>query len=135
MQRREFLKAISTFCMLSASFTISGCLPYKSVTSEFENGRLKVKKSEFEGNWVVVKAMQTNTPLFLSKTADEKYEALLMECTHKQCEVKPEGNVLTCPCHGAEFSFSGKVMKGPAEENLKKFETITDENFIYIILK
>lgn len=135
MKRREFLKTTGALCLLSASFPVSRCLPYKSVSSEPENGNLKIKKSELEGNRAVVKATQTNTPIFLSETADGKYEAVLMECTHKQCELKPEGNILTCPCHGAEFTFSGKVMKGPAETNLKKFETAADENFIYIILK
>jgi nitrite reductase/ring-hydroxylating ferredoxin subunit len=40
--------------------------------------------------------------------------ALSPKCTHKGCTVKVvPATELACPCHGAEFDFSGKNTSGP----------------------
>ena len=42
-------------------------------------------------------------------------------CTHLGCKInETENNRLICPCHGSEYDFSGKVVKGPAYKNLKQ---------------
>jgi cytochrome b6-f complex iron-sulfur subunit len=43
-------------------------------------------------------------------------------CSHAGCRIsKSEGNQLICPCHGSRYdALSGKVIKGPSLENLKK---------------
>jgi Rieske Fe-S protein len=63
-----------------------------------------------------------------------QYSALLTECTHKGCEVKPQGDFLVCPCHGSEFSKTGEVQNPPAENPLKRFKTNSDEKNIYIYI-
>ena len=136
MGRREFLKSSAAACFAMGIFSLEGCLNYKSVSSEEESGKLKIKKSDLGAEkFVIVNSMKANAPIYLSKQEDNSYIALLMLCTHKSCEVKPQGNFLVCPCHGSEFSNSGKVLKEPAEHDLKKFETSSDENYIYITLK
>src|SRR6478735_5743659 len=44
------------------------------------------------------------------------YKAFSSKCTHAGCAVKGIANgVITCPCHGSEFSATdGSVKKGPA---------------------
>lgn len=43
-------------------------------------------------------------------------------CTHKGCEVTPDGDRLDCPCHGSAFdAFTGAALTGPAEEPLPAF--------------
>ena len=136
MERREFIKSSAAVCFAMGVFSLEGCLNYKSVSAEEESGKLKVKKSDFtDEKFVLVNSTKANAPIYLSKQEDNSYMALLMLCTHKSCEVKPQGNVLVCPCHGSEFSNSGKVLKEPAEHDLKNFETSSDENYIYITLK
>ena len=116
--------------------SLEGCVNYKSVSAEEESGKLKVKKSDFaEEKFVMVNSIKTNAPIYLAKQEDHSYIALLLLCTHKSCEVKPQGNFLVCPCHGSEFSNSGKVLKEPADKDLAQFKTTTDENYIYIHLK
>lgn len=51
--------------------------------------------------------------------------AISLTCTHQGCIVKmAEDGKLHCPCHGAEFTADGKVIKGPAKRDLAKY-TIT----------
>jgi len=58
--------------------------------------------------------------------------ALSPTCTHVGCEVKWNNAELTwdCPCHGARYSYDGRVLNGPAIKNLAKVnvrELITKE--------
>lgn len=136
MKRREFLKASVTLCGAVSLLSLEGCSTYRAVASEFENGRLKVKKADLlPENWAVLRTERVNAPIFLSKNEKGDYAAALMLCTHKQCEVRPAGTVLHCPCHGAEFSFTGKVLKEPADKDLQIYQTSSDENYVYIHLK
>jgi len=58
--------------------------------------------------------------------------ALHPTCTHVGCEVKWNNAELTwdCPCHGARYSYDGRVLNGPAVKNLAKVsirELVTKE--------
>jgi carotenoid phi-ring synthase / carotenoid chi-ring synthase len=57
-------------------------------------------------------------------SSDSK-EAISLTCTHQGCTVKQsaDGN-FHCPCHGAVFAADGKVLKGPAERDLAKFQIV-----------
>ncbi|TVP56067.1 MAG: FAD-dependent oxidoreductase [Nodularia sp. (in: Bacteria)] len=57
--------------------------------------------------------------------ASDSKSAISLTCTHQGCTVKPaaDGN-FHCPCHGAIFAADGKVVKGPAERDLPKFEVV-----------
>ena len=56
------------------------------------------------------------------KDKDGGIHALSPTCTHVGCEVKWNNAELTwdCPCHGARYSYDGRVMNGPATKNLAK---------------
>ena len=45
------------------------------------------------------------------------------KCTHNGCAVKwvPGEKKYDCPCHDAEFSADGKVLKGPAKTSLATY--------------
>jgi glycine/D-amino acid oxidase-like deaminating enzyme/nitrite reductase/ring-hydroxylating ferredoxin subunit len=66
------------------------------------------------------------------KDKDGGIHALSPTCTHVGCEVKWNSAELTwdCPCHGARYSYDGRVLNGPATKNLAKLsvrELITKE--------
>ncbi|MBK9247047.1 MAG: Rieske (2Fe-2S) protein [Ignavibacteria bacterium] len=100
-----------------------------------------MKKSEFvhhktdeiiQRPYVLIKTEKHKYPLCVYKIDDNKYSALLMRCSHKGCELNPQGDYLVCPCHGSEFTNTGIVQSPPAAQNLTTFPTTTDNENIYI---
>ncbi|MEB3292767.1 MAG: Rieske 2Fe-2S domain-containing protein [Synechococcales bacterium] len=55
-------------------------------------------------------------------------------CTHKNCVVNWDAKkqVFVCPCHEAEYSPEGKVLKGPAQLPLKRYEVKIQNNAFLI---
>jgi cytochrome b6-f complex iron-sulfur subunit len=109
----------------------------------FEENRILIKKTEFlktekertiERKFVLVKTEKFGYPIGIYIINEDDYSALLLQCTHKGCELQPQGNFLICPCHGSEFTNKGVVQNPPAEQNLKTFKTSTDNENIYIYL-
>lgn len=51
--------------------------------------------------------------------------AISLTCTHQGCTVQMAADgQFHCPCHGAVFSSDGKVVKGPAQQDLAKFQVV-----------
>jgi len=128
MQRRTFIRTTS----MSALGLLSAC---KSTVNLYKpsvtRNSLMVEISAFDGRDVVVVAYQ-DTAIGLAKLSENSYTATLLNCTHMGCGVaKGDGNYV-CPCHGARFDYQGRVIKGPAKDNLKTFSTkvLTDSVFI-----
>lgn len=50
-------------------------------------------------------------------------------CTHMGCilSLDPVNQKLNCPCHGSQFGLNGKVLSGPADDNLDV--TVVNEQF------
>jgi Rieske Fe-S protein len=146
MDRRIFLKSA---CLTCASLTVGStlfqsCSSVHAVVGTLDNNRILLKKSDFiffkkekemVRQWVLVKTDRIPFPIGVYRFEAEKYAATYLECSHQGCEVETEGDHLQCPCHGSEFTNTGKLLKGPAEADLKSFKVETDQNNIYIILK
>lgn len=144
MERRKFIK---TCCytaigipILAATLQSCSAIYYASITKDAN--RLLVKKSEFwyvkkdkkvNRAFVLVKTERMEFPICLYKMDEDVYSASLMHCTHRGCELNVGGGIYSCPCHGSEFSLTGKVLEGPADRDLKTFKTDTDNENIYIL--
>lgn len=46
--------------------------------------------------------------------------ALSLVCTHLGCTVTVTAGELACPCHGSIFDRQGRVLKGPADQSLRR---------------
>jgi cytochrome b6-f complex iron-sulfur subunit len=146
MDRKTFIRTCGFTCI--GGLSIASLLESCAGSSHFAEATLKdrqylIKKSEFtqvkgektlQRKYVLLKTDAFNFPICIYKTGEDQYSALLMECTHKSCELQPHGEYLVCPCHGSEFTNKGVVQNPPAEDNLKSFQTKTDHENIYIIL-
>jgi cytochrome b6-f complex iron-sulfur subunit len=136
MKRRKFIKQsgkIGLGCMMGSSI-LHGCSTVKYIPHTIKDNKIIVSKFDFgtDLTYVLVKNEKLPAPIFLLRQNEQKYSAVLMECTHKSCEVQPFGEQLHCPCHGSEFTNTGIVLEGPAETDLQKFRVSSDEHNIYI---
>lgn len=94
---------------------------------------------QFAGKWFPHEELESLTGLSkgdgkVVKYKDEKIAVYKDEegqlhvispiCTHLKCEVKWNGAEQSwdCPCHGARYSFDGKVLTGPADTDLETIE-------------
>ncbi len=146
MDRKEFIKTCGIACLGGSALSIflQSCASANYfAAATFSENKIILRKAEFirtekekvtQRKYVLVKTEKLNYPVCIYKTEEEEYTALLLECTHKGCELHPSGDYLICPCHGSEFTNKGIVQNPPAEENLKTFLITTDHENIYIQL-
>ncbi len=145
MERRKFLKSC---CMVTVGVPFAASIlqscgsiyyantlekPHKIILakSEFWNTNNNKKSNR---SFVLVKTKKTNFPICVNKIDENTYNASLLECTHRGCELNVGGGIYSCPCHGSEFTLTGKVLEGPADRDLKTFNIETNNDSIYILL-
>ena len=137
MDRKEFLIRSGMICLAATGIgsLFQSCKSAYYAPFQPAGNKISLKKTELEQRtFVLVKTDKFNEPIYLAKLGEDHYSALLMYCTHKGCELNPAGNQLVCPCHGSEFTNTGKVLEGPADKDLHKFQVTTDKENIYIQL-
>ncbi|MBN1128671.1 MAG: Rieske 2Fe-2S domain-containing protein [Chitinispirillaceae bacterium] len=72
-------------------------------------------------------------PIIVSRLSETDVAAFSSKCTHLGCEVNiSDDGTVACPCHKALFDASGKVKKGPARKNLKRFDALLGDMTIVI---
>jgi cytochrome b6-f complex iron-sulfur subunit len=146
MDRKEFIKTCGLACLGGATLVtlLESCAGtnYLAQTS-YANNQITIPKTEFikvakdktiQRKYVLVRHDKFSYPICIYKLDEENYSALLMQCTHKGCELQPQGDFLICPCHGSEFNNQGVVQNPPAEQNLQIFKISTDNENIYLYL-
>lgn len=76
-------------------------------------------------------------PVCLAKV-DGKLYAITDNCTHiggPLNEGELDGEVLTCPWHGAQFNVcTGKVLRGPARQDIQTYAVKMDDDDIFVRL-
>ena len=145
MERRKFIKTCcySAIGIPIAATLLQSCGGIYYATANHKKGKLVISKSEFiqlkkdkkiNRKFVLVKTEELDFPICIYNIGENTYSASLLKCTHRGCELNVGGGIYTCPCHGSEFSISGKVLEGPADKNLTTFKTETDHENIYIYI-
>ena len=146
MERRTFLRNCAIGCAGTAAIisTLESCGTAAYYAKATTNGnRLIIPKSEFvvikgdkltQRKYVLIRPQGSQFPVSVYRQDENTYTALLMECTHKGCELNAHASNLVCPCHGSEFSTTGAVLSPPADQNLKTYAVTSDQENIYIQL-
>ena len=137
MKRREFIKKSGIACLtcIGMPVLLNSCNTLYNIPNASNENKIIIKKSDFGQNInSIVRNERLQAPIYLLKISESEYSAVLMLCTHKGCELNVAGSLLICPCHGSEFSGSGKVQTPPADMDLQKFIVTSDADSIYIKL-
>lgn len=143
MDRRVFLKQLETLAAGTACFGLPSIMTGCAATTtsiranDMSADRLSVKRNEVHGNSALLRWKGSNLPIYLHMTEHdgrEQWTAVWTSCTHLGCEVEPDSDRLVCPCHGGEFTFDGKVVKGPPKEPLRSFPVTVEGDTIFVHL-
>ena len=134
ISRRDFIKRSALGVVVGGTALSSiNIEPFAKTTA----AKAVIKRS---GDDVVVKlsenaslqksggSVKVNDELMLIRKSETEFLAVRTVCTHKGCDVELEGTKFVCPCHGSEYTLEGKVTEGPAEKDLKTFETMFDSD-------
>jgi cytochrome b6-f complex iron-sulfur subunit len=54
--------------------------------------------------------------------SNQGFQAYSLICTHLGCTLEESEKGFSCPCHGSEFDPVGKVLRGPAMDDLSSLE-------------
>ena len=71
--------------------------------------------------------------LVLMREADAVY-ALSLVCSHLGCTVNVTPTELVCPCHGSSFDRQGRVLKGPADRQLQRYQVVERGDFYEVVV-
>ena len=106
------------------------------VKAENSQGLISVPLSSFADNrgGVIVRNSQLEFDILVVKS-ENVYKALQMKCTHQDNPLTATATGLFCAAHGSTFDLNGNVMKEPALQPLKKYNTEINESFVIIHLK
>jgi Rieske Fe-S protein len=130
MDRKDFIKGSCGICIaLSSGFVLSAMLsscktPLGVVKTSAKDNVITIALSEFAtGDYKLIRVSNYNYDLAIQKKPDGTFETLVLECTHAGHPLTKTGNNYYCTLHGSQFDHEGKVLKGPAERNLKRLTT------------
>src|SRR3970040_3063109 len=133
MYRKEFIKSVGILAVGTiGGFLLKSCAVTRYAQYSVDGNKLVVKKTEFSdmNKFVLLNVSGLPAAIYLRKNENETFSALLTQCTHKGCEVDPDYDTLSCPCHGSKYSSAGEVISPPAKNPLMKFNVTTDRDSI-----
>lgn len=145
MNRKSFIHTCGLACAGGAVLTtlLQSCGTAKTVTASYANNQLVVPISAFitEKNgekkysrMITVRHEKVDFPIALYRKSENEYKALLLRCTHQGSELNVYGDLISCSAHGSEFSNTGEVTQGPAEQPLKAYPVKISSDNLYISL-
>jgi cytochrome b6-f complex iron-sulfur subunit len=62
------------------------------------------------------------------------FHALSLICPHLGCEVGETSIGFSCPCHGSRFDTDGKLVHGPAKNNLRILQVTLNQSGHLVLL-
>jgi Rieske Fe-S protein len=146
MNRRKFIATGCAGCMAGGLMLslLESCSSSRIVTAGIAGSDMVVPLTEFEikksngknfKKYLVLQNEILQYPICVYRFDENRYEALLMKCTHQGTELQVFGDKLQCPAHGSEFNNRGDVESGPAITSLRIFPVTITNDQLKISLK
>lgn len=136
--RREFCAACGLAAGLAALGAAVGCSSSGNPTGPSGNAQALTSVTASVNGRTVTVPVGAGSPLaatgavamtrtsvgnfLLARTSATTLSVLTATCTHEQTTINlADGSQFVCPNHGAVFSSTGSVVKGPANRSLQQF--------------
>jgi nitrite reductase/ring-hydroxylating ferredoxin subunit len=139
--RRKFIKSSCNLCLLAAGgllfSELTACSPASKVLKVPVTGNnVQIPLNSFATQpLLIVRPSGWYYDIAVRKTTENNYEALLLQCTPQQNQLTVNPAGYKCNLHGSQFDENGRVVKGPAELPLKRFNTTLNPDQLIIHLK
>ncbi len=142
ISRRNFLKT-STLGVIAGSFILS--LPdLEKLAAATSRGKYRLAGEDILVNLSEPKnaslkkiggAIFLDDEDMLIRLSQTRFAAVNLICRHKGCTVEYNGEKFVCPCHGSQYSSDGTVIHGPAQKNLRTYETVYSRTNETVLIK
>lgn len=136
--RRSFMKALVGFAGLLGIGVVIGSVKLPAPASSTVKTATGTQTGAAAGSVANINNLQVGAPVYfeypsgypnaLIKNVDGSLTAVSMLCTHVCCECSFDAasKVFYCPCHGSVFDLAGRVVTGPAVDDLPVIQLRTD---------
>jgi Rieske Fe-S protein len=135
VSRREFVcRAGSALAAASPLAILGGCAAATAYrVTPPSDGQIRLDLStipelQVEAGTVMLQIGADDAPVFIVRYNVLQYFALSAICTHRGCTVEEKGSRFECPCHGSTFSRAGDVLRGPADQPLRRYPARLESN-------
>jgi len=135
MQRRTWLQG----WMLGTVQALTGFAWSRLLVSEVQAvqtgpGALYLQVADYpalqqNGGSIIVDLGEIVPPLIVTRAEANAFYALDSKCTHAGCIVggySAAQGFIQCPCHGSRYDIQGRVIRGPADQNLTSYAVFSD---------
>jgi cytochrome b6-f complex iron-sulfur subunit len=130
MARRDFV------VLGVAAVSLGACAGARYVVPRAAGSRLLAPLAALDqGGDVFLQASGMQRPVYVRRLESGEISAVLASCTHQGCQPEPVADRLACPCHGSEFAFDGRVLQGPAERPLTRYEVTVEGDDLVVWLE
>jgi cytochrome b6-f complex iron-sulfur subunit len=127
LNRRDFVTAAAAGIGILAGALGTPAALAQATTQPSTAGPLDVgAKSDYAMDGPVMTWAKDKHVIVLRETG--KIYAMSSKCTHKGCVLDDASDHLTCPCHGSNFGYDGKVTDGPAKRSLVRYAITVNED-------
>lgn len=129
LSRREFTRLATLACAALACSSSDDGPTAPSANGVTINGNvmtvpLAQNPSLSQSNGFI---LVSSARVLVVRVGNNEFRAVSSVCTHQGCTVNRfDGELLTCTCHGSQFSTNGSVARGPASSPLQAFATSYD---------
>jgi Rieske Fe-S protein len=136
IDRRDF---VAVCAVAGLGLLLSGCVSLVTHPVPVSGGRVRLSLASYpelskpDGAIRVLPAGQTE-PIYVLAAEPNGHVALSPICTHRGCTVDVHGSRLVCPCHGSTYDREGKVLRGPAQRALTRYEVTREGDELVIQL-
>lgn len=135
VNRREFVAACAVTC---GGALLAGCVSMVTHPVPVAGGRVRISLAQYpelskpDGAIKVLPQGSAESIYVLAGTSG--FTAVSPICTHRGCTVDVSGARLVCPCHGSTYDREGRVLKGPAQRSLQRYQIARDGDVLLLEL-